>query len=307
MPGNDGKGLLLAFVAALISGVSVFVNGAAVKLSDPVIYTTLKNTGALVFLAAIVFAFSELRYFRGLTRKQWAMLVLVGIIGGSVPFMMFFWGLKLGGAAVSSFLYRSLFIFAGAAGFLLLREKPSVRDLAAGLVMLAGNALLVSGALVFGAGQLLVLGATALWATEYTLSRKLMADIHPRVVMVSRMLFGSLVLFASLGMNGSAGSIVTVDAGMLLWLFVTSSLLCGFIMSWYSSLKHLPVFTASSILALGGIVTAVLDSAFLGKAFSLADAFGLLLILIGVAAMVGISRLVASFSKAKEALPGLVR
>src|SRR5271157_2523641 len=173
--GNE-KGIILAVSAALISGFSVFMNGVAVSQADPFVYTTIKGIFALIFLVACAMILKEMKNFRSLSSKQWGMLVLIGLIGGSVPFLMFFWGLKLGGAAVSSFIYRSLFIFAGVTGYLILKEAPSPRDVAAGFVILAGNALLVSGEAIFGLGQVLVLGATLLWAVEYAISRKIMSD-----------------------------------------------------------------------------------------------------------------------------------
>ena len=102
--------------AALISGFSVFINGVAVTFADPFVYAALKNTGALLFLGAALLAFRELGNLRNLSLRQWGMLALIGVIGGSIPFLLFFWGLKLGGAAVSSFIYRSLFLFAGVFG-----------------------------------------------------------------------------------------------------------------------------------------------------------------------------------------------
>ena len=288
-----GKGILLALLAAIISGVSVFVNGSAVKLADPFVYTTLKNLGALLFLGAAVLALNEVRHFKNLSKKQWAMLAMIGVIGGSVPFLMFFWGLKLGGAAVSSFLFRSLFIFAGIAGYFILKEKPEANDVAAGLLLLLGNALLVSGDLAFGFGQMLVLGATVLWAIEYTVSRKMLADIEPKVLMVSRMMFGSLILLGFLAMDGSLGLLTQINAEMLSWLVLTSALLFGFLIAWYSSLRYLPVLKATSILALGGIITSSL-SILLGGAVSLIEASGLMLILMGVGIAVGLSNLVTS-------------
>jgi drug/metabolite transporter (DMT)-like permease len=286
------RGLMFAIITALISGVSVFINGIAVKMSDPFVYTLLKNAGVLVFLGAAVLAFNELHNFRNLSRKQWGLLALIGVIGGSVPFLMFFWGLKLGGAAVSSFIFRSLFIFAGVFGYLILKEKPDTKDYAAGLIILLGNALLVSGEMAFGIGQILVLGATILWALEYTISRKVLADVSPKVLMVSRMLFGGIVLFAFLGATGSLHLISTVDIEVLQWLVLTSLLLFGFVMAWYNALKHLPVLKATAVLASGGIVTAALRLFFLEKAVTLTEGMGLLLILLGAIIMVSFSRVV---------------
>ncbi|MFH0737601.1 MAG: DMT family transporter [Candidatus Micrarchaeota archaeon] len=296
MDSRYGKGILLALLAALISGVSVFINGSAIKLADPFAYTTLKNLGALLFLWGAVLAFNEVRHFRNLSKRQWSVLALIGVIGGSVPFLMFFWGLKLGGAAISSFIFRSLFIFAGVAGWFILKEKPEASDVAAGVILLLGNALLVSGDLEFGFGQMLVLGATILWAVEYTISRKMLSDIEPNVVMVSRMIFGSLVLLGFLAMDGSLGLLTQINPEMLSWLVLTSALLFGFLTSWYNTLRYLPVLKATSILALGGIVTSALGI-LCGGTVSLAEGFGLLLILLGAGIAAGSANLVSSLKK----------
>ncbi|MDD5172226.1 MAG: DMT family transporter [Candidatus ainarchaeum sp.] len=285
---NYQKGIALAFITALISGFSVFMNGIAVKLADPSVYTLAKGIGALVLLVAAAFALKELKHFRGLSRKQWAMLGLIGIVGGSLPFLMFFWGLSLGGVAVSSFIYRSLFIFAAVFGYLVLKEKPEPKDFAAGFIILIGNALLVSGDMMLGVPQLLVLGATVLWALEYALSRRIMADVHPKVVMAARMGFGSIVLLAFLGFTGSLSALWTMDMAILGWLAVTSLLLFGFVTTWYSALKHLPLLKATSILALGGVITAVLEAVLLAKTISAMAALGLLLVFAGAMIAAGV-------------------
>lgn len=275
------KGILFALLAALISGVSVFINGSAVRLVDPAGYTVLKNLGALLFIGAVFISIRGLGQFRTLSRNQWAMLVLVGVIGGSLPFLMFFEGLKIGGPAVSSFIFRSLFVFAGVFGYFILKEKPQTGDFATGLMILLGNGLLVSGDIVFGMGQLLVLGATVLWALEYTISRKVLADVDPGVVMASRMFFGSAILIVSLYTTGSLDSVLVLSSEAVQWLFLTSLMLAGFLFVWYTALKHLPVLKATAILASGGVVTAMLQSIFLGKEIALAEGAGLVLVLIG--------------------------
>lgn len=284
------KGIMLALTTALISGVSVFVNGIAVKLSDPIVYTALKNVGALIFLIAAAFALNELKNLKNLSRKQLGMLVLIGIIGGSVPFALFFWGLKLGGAAVSSFIFRSLFVFAAVFGYLILKEKPERNDLIAAFLILAGNALLVSGELSFGFGQVLVLAATLLWALEYTLSRKMLSEVAPRTVMVSRMLFGSIALFCFLFFTGSS-NLLTFTPSILPWLVLTSLLLFGFVSTWYSALKYLPIAKAAAILTLGGLVTTVLNAVFLKSVLSLNDLLSALLIVVGCALVVKLNEL----------------
>jgi len=313
--GAEQKGLAFAFLTALISGISVFMNGIAVKLTDASAYTIMKNIGALIFIAAIIFAFSEIRHFRNLSRRQWAMLLLIGIVGGSVPFLMFFEGLKMEGAAVSSFIYRSLFLFAGVFGYLILSERPEPKHVAAAFAILCGNALLVSGQITFGTGQLLVLGATVLWALEYAISRKLLIDVSPnanitpRVVMVSRLFFGSIALLALLAWQGGLSSLISpsaMSATVLEWLVVTSLLLAFFMSSWYNALKRLPLLKAAAVLSIGGIVTAALELLFHGKAILPLQAFGLALVLGGAVAMVGFADALGSISTLRKTAKELI-
>lgn len=291
MEDNMRKGIALAFVAAIVSGISVFINGAAVKLSDPVAYTVLKDLGAFIIIAAAMLALGEASRIRTLSRKQWAALAVIGVVGGSIPFAMFFYGLKLGGAAISSFIYRSLFIFAGVFGYIILKERPKPADVAAGFAILIGNALLVSGDLQPGMGPFLVLGATVLWALEYTLSRKALSDIAPRTLMASRMLFGSIVLVALMAISGSLGSFAQIGSETFQWLMLTSLALAAFMIAWYTSLKYVPILKAASVFAFGGIITAALEMAFMGRALTPPEAAGFAMICVGVAVAAGFALL----------------
>ncbi len=304
--GSDlSKGVILALITALVSGISVFANDSALKLADATAYTLAKNLVAVLFLVvlACVFAFKEIKTIRSLSKKQLLYLVAIGIIGGGVPFAMFFWGLKLGGAAVSSFIYRSLFVFAGVFGYLVLAERPEPKDIIAGFIILAGNALLISGNLGFGLPQALVLGATMLWALEYTISRKAMTavSIDPRIVMISRLLIGSSILIAFMAFAGDLGAIAQLAAepSMLAWLFVTSSLLSVFVLAWYTTLRYLPVLKAASIFTIGGVVTALLELAFMGKGISLTAGLGLALILFGAVMATRISGILEALDHAR--------
>lgn len=277
------KAILLALAAAATSGISIFLNGVAVKHADPFAYTTLKNLGALVVLATAAIALRQASEFKTLSRKQLVMLVLIGVIGGSVPFLLFFWGLKLGGPAVSSFIFRSLFIFAGAFAYVILKEKPETKHAIAGTAILAANALLLTGKLEFGLGQALVLAATVLWALEYTISRKMLADLKPSTVMTSRMLFGSIALLAFLTTTGNAGQLLAISQEAAAWLAVTSLSLALFLFLWYNTIKAMPLLQATVILSLGGVVTAALEAAVLHKSFAFAETTAFTLTIIGVA------------------------
>ncbi|HLO36833.1 MAG TPA: EamA family transporter, partial [Candidatus Deferrimicrobium sp.] len=112
IPVTTGWGIALAFGVALISGVSVFINGYAVKqVPDAAVYTTLKNGVAALILigfAALVVSRSQVR---ALDRRAWAGMTVIGVIGGSVPFILFFSGLAIASAPTAAFIHKTLFVW----------------------------------------------------------------------------------------------------------------------------------------------------------------------------------------------------
>ncbi len=113
-------GILLAFTTACISGVSIWVNGHAVThFTDATVYTTAKDAIAGVLL--IVFAVARPTMYTAplaapiSSRTRWLGLAVVAVIGGSVPFVLFFEGLARAEATQASFIQKTLVDLGGAA------------------------------------------------------------------------------------------------------------------------------------------------------------------------------------------------
>ena len=62
MPRTRTAGIVLAFIAAAISGVSVFVNGYGTKhFKDATVYTTSKNLVAAVLLVTLALCVARMK------------------------------------------------------------------------------------------------------------------------------------------------------------------------------------------------------------------------------------------------------
>ena len=113
MSSTRATGIALAFVAALISGVAIFVNGHAVRhFGDATVYTTAKNAVAGVLLLAFAAPLlggprSELPSIR----RHRLGLLAIAVIGGSVPFVLFFEGLSRAEATQAAFIQKTLVIW----------------------------------------------------------------------------------------------------------------------------------------------------------------------------------------------------
>jgi drug/metabolite transporter (DMT)-like permease len=295
------KGIVLAYLTAIVSGVSVFANSFGVLTLDATAYTFLKNAAVALLLAAVCVAAGNWREFASLKRKQALMLLFAGVIGGGAAFALYFSGLAAIGGATGSFLYRLLFVFAAIIAVGFLKEKFEWKVAAGALAIIAGNFVLLSGAaLSLSQGALLVLAATALWAAEYAVSKKALESLSPATVAAARMGIGAIVLLAIIAASGNAGALSNVSAVSIGWIAIATAFLFAFTTLWYSALKSTSLISATAAFTLGGPISAFLSFALAGKALAPAAAGGLLLVAIGCIFAVGAAETVAAINWAGE-------
>ncbi|MBI2133401.1 DMT family transporter [Candidatus Woesearchaeota archaeon] len=278
----ENKGLLLVTGTAVISGFSIFLNKYAVSGMDSSVFTFSKNLVVAILLISILAMFSG-NSWRNISLKEWCLLAVIGLIGGSIPFLLFFRGLQLVSGSMGAFLHKTLFIFVAVFAVILLKEKVSRGFFAAGIALLAGNFLLLKmNGLSFGLGEMMVLAATFLWAAENTLSKHVLKRLDGTVVAAGRMGFGALFLLAFLIATDKTHLLFSLDRSQILWILITSFLLLGYVLLWYNGLKLVDVSKATTILLIGSPITTLLSFALSSAAISPAEAFGMILILGGV-------------------------
>ena len=295
-----GKGILLALLAAILSGTAVFINSFGVKSLDPFIYTTLKNAAVALALACIFVAYSQRAELSKVSRRDVVLLLSIALTGGAAAFLLFFQGLALSTGATSSFIYRCLFVFASAIGIAFFRERLSLPVAAGGLLAIAGSLMLLSTPFTFGTGEALVLAATLLWSMEYALSKKALERLSPSLVALARMGAGSAFLFAFLAFTGRASQAFSLSLVQLEWVLISSAFLFFFVSFWYRSLKLVSLTQATAALTLGGPVTALLSLVFAGKALAPSEALGMFLLAAGLTLTIGYANLLDAFIFAKS-------
>lgn len=265
-------GLVLALVTATISAFSVYVNGMAVRLFESAtVYTTAKNLVAALFLGLVAVVVAQrgeglrAQGFRPQGTRQWLGLAAVGVIGGSVPFVLFFEGLSRASSPQAAFLHKTLIVWVAILAAVVLRERLRWPHLAAvGLLLLGQVGLSRAGLFPLDAGALMIFGATLLWSVEVVLAKKLLADIPSSVLAVARMGLGSVVLVIWVAVQGQLGALFSVTSVQLQWLLLTGLLLAGYVGFWYAALARAQAIDVTAILVLGAVGTAVLAGVFDG-------------------------------------------
>lgn len=269
IPVTAAWGIRLAIATAVISGFSVWLNATGQKqFTDQVLYTTLKNLVAALILVAGAWAMGGAAEARRLDRRQWASLALVGLIGGSIPFALFFTGLSMEGAAGAAFIQKTLFVWVAILAVPFLGERLGALQVGA-LVVLLGGTLLTSSAIDLGGspqGALLIAAATGFWAVEVILVKRLLGGIPPAVVGAARLGIGVVLLGGFLLVTGRLGAIAGVSGDGWSWVVLTGILLAGYVGTWFAALRRAPASAVSAVLVIGAVITAVLQWVANGKA-----------------------------------------
>lgn len=297
-------GIALVLATVVISGISNFVNFRAVQGTNVDAWIAVRN--AVVALLVLPLAVGlRSRSLGTLSRGDWLRLAVIGFVGGAVPFLLYFHGFQLalgqGGAAAASFGYRCLFLMASVLGIVFLRERLSRRFVVAAGALLAGNVLLLSlTGPVWTDGTAYVLLATAMWAGEYTISKRALNTLPSSTVALGRMGFGALFLLVFVGLSGQAPALLGFGGADWMNLFLSALLLFAFVTTWYAGLRSVDLSVASALLVLAFPITWLLGILVSRNAFTLEQGFGAAAIVLGAGLVAGLSVLRRGWGSARR-------
>lgn len=254
-------GYYFAALNAIISGFAIYINSFGVKLfADSTLYTTLKN--AIVGLALLVpFAViaSRRHELATLSRRQWGYLLLLALVGGSVPYALFFRGLQLTTSTTSSLINHTQFVVVALLAIFFLRERVGPLLWLALLALLIGTTLGTNiHALRWNEGAWLIGFSTIFFAVGVVLAKHLLREISLLTVMMAKMSIGSVLLLAYVAINGRLSAVTRLS--LIQWEFViaTGLILLAFTVTAFLALRYASATAATAIPAAAPIITASL-------------------------------------------------
>ncbi len=273
-------GMALALSAALVSGVSVFLNTDAVHhVRSATAFTTAKNLVAAVALLAVAGVLGAARSRRAprsslfaLPRRpsQWGLLGLIAVIGGSVPFVLFFEGAALTSATDAALIQKTLVIWVALLAIPTLGERLSRWHVVAIVMLLGGQFLLLTPTAGGHAntGNLMILGATLLWSLETVVLKVALRSMAPLTVGVARLGLGVVLILGYLALRGQLGSLAGLGGAGWAWALLMGVVLAAYVASWFGALARAPAIDVTAVLVGSAFVTAALDAGFQGYSLS---------------------------------------
>lgn len=264
------QGIFLAFTTAVISGVAIFYNKVFLLSGiDPLVFNILKNGGVAIILLGILFSTGTINSLRKYSRTTLLQLLSIGIIGGGIPFYLFFTGLQQISAIQANFIHKTLFLWVAILAVPFLKEKLSWKLLLT-YSIIAAITLFTNGLpkFTFSQGELFILGATLLWSIEQIIAKKTLTHVPAKAVAFFRMFIGTCVLLFIFPFTKDISALI-IPQQMILPVIGSIILLSAYVLTWYHALAKAPASIVSSILILATPVTTLLSVGLLNQPLSL--------------------------------------
>lgn len=269
MSENIKKGILFALLTALISGFSIFYNKLVItKGIDPLIFNIIKNGGVALLISTLLVTTKQLPQLTKLTRNQWIKLVLIAIVGGSIPFILYFEGLRTVSATSANLIHKTLFIWVAVMAIPVLGERLNVWQVL-GYSVVAWSNLFIGGFSGFAGntGEFMILAATLLWSVENVIAKIALKDIDSHIVAWGRMFLGCLILLAIAFIQNKLFLFTKITLDQILITAGSILLLTGYVLTWYKGLKLAPATVVTSLLIVSTPITNMLTALFITRTF----------------------------------------
>lgn len=259
------KGIGFAVLAATISGFAIFYNKLViVKGVDPLLFNILKNGGVALILSVLLLSRAKLPTIKTLSRNQWMKLLAIAIVGGSIPFILYFEALRSVPAINANIIQKTMFVWVAMMAIPLLGERLTKIQIA-GYALIVWSNVFIGGFTGFSWSrpEIMIIAATLLWSIENVIAKVALKNTESTIVAWGRMFFGSLILIAIAAFQGKLQLLLQITPIQLLAIGGSVLFLTGYVTSWYKALSLAPATVVTSILILATPITNVLSTIFI--------------------------------------------
>ncbi|MBT7903230.1 DMT family transporter [Candidatus Woesearchaeota archaeon] len=283
----EKRGLIFVFLTAVISGLAIFLNKIGVGGINPSVFTFSKNILVFALLLVTIIGLKEFKQIKSLKKKEWGFLSVIGLLGGSIPFLLFFKGLSITTGIKGAFIHKTMFVYVAILSIIFFKEKLNKQTIFVGATLLIGNILLLRLSWqTLNLGDLLIFLATVCWAGETILSKKILKTVQPKIVALGRMGFGSMFILGYLFAAGEIREVLMMNYEQILWIIITSIFLLGYVWTWYTGLQKVSATVATCILMFGSIITSLLNLIFLDNILNINQIIGVMFIGVGIISVI---------------------
>lgn len=291
-----GIGFTAGLIAAALFGSVSTIAKPVLATVDPFLLSSLVYLiSAMLFSAMIALrnytaaaASSQLTTESSFSKRRYYLIVLItSIIGATIAPAMFFFGLRQTTASDTALLANGETIFSIMLAILFFKEKLRMFGYLAALMVLAGLVVVTTNLQFHGSllkmnsGNLLILGATALWGLDNNICRIITSNMDIlRLVQIKTVIGGSILLVFAVFVFHTP---LTISITQLPQIVVLGAV--GFGTSLYFfliSMKRLGIIKSVLVLSFSSIFGLIFASLLLGELISIHQIIAIVVMIVGI-------------------------
>ena len=228
-------------------------------------------TSALfILLACAVASVCFLPYIRQtggwkilLDKKVWPQCLAMGTFGTALPMTIFMIALNYTTPVNGAILNQFEIIYSLILSAILLKERPTVRQIGGSLLILLGVGLLLwqAGTTVQLKGDLMIIGCLWMFQLSHICAKKLPAHMPPQLIAAARALFAMPALLVLVIYLALFQGPLVFESNATLWSMLVLCAVVNYFLGntfWYQAIRHMDLSKATAIILSYPVMTFVL-------------------------------------------------
>jgi drug/metabolite transporter (DMT)-like permease len=242
-------------MAGVFSGIAIAYAKLSVMKIDPLLLTSSRNTVAFIIITSLFLIQRKTSQKTQFSHTNIKKMIVLGIVGGSIPFILFFIGLKQIGALEANIIQKSLFIWTALLGFVFFRSSIKIHKLypLIWIFLVVGTYLLSGIKLSLSYGSLLVLTATLFWSIESLLVHW-WKGMDSSLMTIGRMGFGLIILWSIIIVTGKISIVYLLSFEQVQTIIIGGIILSGYVFCFYRALRYSPAHVVASLLTISTVI-----------------------------------------------------
>ena len=241
---------LAIWIDTIITAINMVVAAYAVKYTSSALFLLLASIGAvLCFIPHITRIHAWNRVF---DRKYFWRHLGIGTFGTGLPMTIMVYALNFTTPTNASILNQFEIIYSLLLAWILLREKPSWRQLGGSVLIIGGVTMLLwqAGFTPQLKGDLMIIGCLWMFQISHILAKKLPADLDGQTVACIRSLFSIPALLVLVAYISGTNGLFFNPTHTLLYCVLFSAVFCYYIGNavWYYGIRNMALGKATAII-----------------------------------------------------------
>lgn len=286
MTARSRAALKLVLTMALVSLVVVLAKDTLNKISF-LSFLYLQMMVAVIATSVYSFIISREKFPANISRKEWLLVIAIGILNFSLVKFIFIYALELIPVTTHAYIMNFVGIVTLLLSVMLLKEKPLARQLIGSLIAIFGlwlyfyespSSTQIKGVIALSFAVFCLALTNICMRQLHLLKGRKLSD---KQVTAISLLFGGIPII----IYGAFHDLALMEIKLWDWLIIIANGLIAvayIILVFVQVLKHLKAYEASILATSGVIFTAIFAMPLLGDYLTAYEGFGMLLMFVGL-------------------------